>query len=68
MMSLFMLTGYGLAASVVYRLFPMRFRWVILLLMSYGFYAARALPAALGNILVFLLVGVWRGATGNYIF
>ena len=29
---------------------------------------ARALPAALGNILVFLLVGVWHGATSNYIF
>ena len=28
---------------------------------------ARALPAALGNILVFLLVGVWHGATSNYI-
>ena len=28
---------------------------------------ARALPAALGNILVFLLVGLWHGATGNYI-
>ena len=29
--------------------------------------AARALPAALGNILVFLLVGVWHGATMNYV-
>ena len=29
---------------------------------------ARALPAALGNILVFLLVGVWHGATNNYVF
>ena len=28
---------------------------------------ARALPAALGNILVFLLVGLWHGATSNYI-
>ena len=27
----------------------------------------RALPAALGNLLVFLLVGVWHGATGNYV-
>ncbi len=34
----------------------------------FGTDAARALPAALGNILVFLLVGVWHGATGNYIF
>ncbi len=28
---------------------------------------ARALPAVLGNLLVFLLVGVWHGATANYI-
>ena len=28
---------------------------------------ARALPAALGNLLVFLLVGLWHGATSNYI-
>ena len=27
----------------------------------------RALPAALGNILVFLLVGIWHGATANYV-
>jgi len=28
---------------------------------------SRALPAALGNVLVFVLVGVWHGATGNYV-
>ena len=28
---------------------------------------ARALPAALGNVLVFVLVGVWHGAASNYI-
>ena len=28
---------------------------------------SRALPAALGNILVFLLVGIWHGAQMNYI-
>lgn len=33
----------------------------------FGTEFGRALPAALGNILVFLLVGVWHGATGNYI-
>lgn len=27
----------------------------------------RALPAALGNILVFLLVGIWHGASSNYV-
>lgn len=32
-----------------------------------GVNAARALPAALGNILVFLLVGIWHGASSNYI-
>ena len=34
----------------------------------FGAEFARALPAALGNILVFLLVGVWHGATSNYVF
>lgn len=34
----------------------------------FGADVARALPAALGNILVFLLVGVWHGATSNYVF
>lgn len=33
----------------------------------FGAAFARALPAALGNILVFTLVGVWHGATSNYI-
>ncbi|MBQ2992027.1 MAG: MBOAT family protein [Clostridia bacterium] len=34
----------------------------------FGAEFARALPAALGNIVVFLLVGVWHGASSNYIF
>ncbi len=33
----------------------------------FGAAFARALPAALGNLLVFPLVGVWHGATSNYI-
>ena len=33
----------------------------------FGAHVSRALPAVLGNILVFLLVGVWHGATSNYI-
>ena len=33
----------------------------------FGAEIARALPAALGNILVFLLVGLWHGATANYV-
>ena len=32
-----------------------------------GASVARALPAALGNILVFLLVGLWHGASMNYV-
>ena len=28
---------------------------------------SRTLPAALGNLLVFLLVGLWHGATANYL-
>ena len=32
-----------------------------------GAEVSRALPAALGNILVFLLVGIWHGATANYV-
>ena len=59
-MSLFQLTGYGIAASIVYYLFPLRFRWVILLLFSYGFYAARAL-SGLPFILITTLT-TWAGA------
>ena len=59
-MSLFMLTGYGFAASVVYHLFPRRFRWVILLLFSYGFYASRALSGI--PFLVTTTLSTWLGA------
>ena len=33
----------------------------------FGAEVARALPAALGNILVFLLVGLWHGATASFV-
>ena len=33
----------------------------------FGAEVGRALPAALGNLLVFLLVGVWHGASMNYV-
>ena len=59
-MSLFMLTGYGLAASVVYHLFPLRFRWVVLLLLSYGFYASRALTGL--PFIVTTTLTTWLGA------
>lgn len=32
-----------------------------------GAHIARALPAALGNVLVFFLVGIWHGAQMNYV-
>ena len=33
----------------------------------FGANVSRAFPAAVGNVLVFLLVGVWHGATANYV-
>ena len=33
----------------------------------FGKYLGRTLPVAIGNILVFFLVGVWHGANWNYI-
>ena len=33
----------------------------------FGASFSRAFPAAVGNVLVFLLVGVWHGATANYV-
>lgn len=42
-MSLFKLTAYGVLCAAVYHLCPRRGRWIVLLLFSYGFYAARAL-------------------------
>ncbi|MDO5378719.1 MAG: MBOAT family O-acyltransferase [Clostridia bacterium] len=41
-MSLFKLTAYGALCAAIYHLFPKRGRWFVLLLLSYGFYAARA--------------------------
>ncbi|MBR5301573.1 MAG: MBOAT family protein [Clostridia bacterium] len=59
-MSLFMLAAYGFACSAVYYISPRRFRWVILLIFSYGFYATRAL-AGLPFILTTTLT-TWLGA------
>ena len=61
-MSLFMLAAYGCACAGVYRICPRRFRWIILLLCSYGFYAARGL-AGLPFILLTTL-STWLGALG----
>ncbi|MDO5298346.1 MAG: MBOAT family O-acyltransferase [Clostridia bacterium] len=59
-MSLFLLTAYGFACAAVYYICPMRFRWIVLLLASYGFYASRAF-ASLPFILLTTLT-TWLGA------
>ena len=59
-MSLFSLAAYGFASTAVYYVFPKRFRWIVLLLASYGFYASRAV-ASLPFILATTL-STWLGA------
>lgn len=59
-MSLFSLAAYGFATTAMYYLIPRRFRWIILLLASYGFYASRAF-SSLPFILVTTL-STWLGA------
>ena len=63
-MSLFSFAFYGLACAALYHVFPKRLRWVLLLICSYGFYAAkaaRALPfillTTLSTWLFALLIG-----------
>ena len=59
-MSLFSLAAYGFASTAVYYMFPKRFRWIVLLLASYGFYASRAV-SSLPFILATTL-STWLGA------
>ncbi len=59
-MTLFALAGYGFACAALYYLVPMRVRWVVLLLVSYGFYAMRG-PAGLPFMLMTTLT-TWLGA------
>ena len=59
-MSLFSLAAYGFASTAAYYVFPKRFRWIVLLLASYGFYASRAV-ASLPFILATTL-STWLGA------
>jgi len=59
-MSLFMLTAYGMICALIYHLFPMRMRWIVLLLCSYGFYIARA-SSGLPFILL-TTASTWLGA------
>jgi len=42
--------------------------WVSQRLKKYSRTAARAFPAAVGNVVIFLLVGLWHGAQWRYIF
>ncbi len=59
-MSLYALIGYGFACAVCYYLIPGRIRWLVLLLASYGFYAAQSV-----NALPYILLttaSTWVGA------
>lgn len=63
-----MLTAYGFACATVYHLFPMRLRWVALLLMSLGFYAGRGLaglPFMLLTMLTTWLCALLIGRAGE---
>ena len=59
-MSLFQLAAFGMACAAAYHIIPRRVRWVVLLVASFGFYAARSL-SGLPFILVTTL-STWLGA------
>lgn len=59
-MSLFSLSAYGFAAVAVYYICPKRFRWIVLLLVSYGFYASKALSAL--PFILLTTLSTWLGA------
>ena len=59
-MSLYALIGYGFACALAYYLCPGRIRWLVLLIASYGFYAAQSVYA-LPYILLTTL-STWAGA------
>ena len=59
-MSLFQLAAFGMACAAVYHIIPRRVSWVVLLVASYGFYAARSL-SGLPFILATTL-STWLGA------
>ena len=61
-MTLFLLAAYGFVCAAVYHVCPARFRWVVLLAVSYGFYASRSLPG-LPFILTTTLT-TWLSARG----
>ena len=67
-MSLFRLAAYGFACTAAYYLVPKRFRWMVLLAFSYGFYAARALtglPFILLTTLTTWLAALRIGSIGE---
>ena len=59
-MSLFALCAYGAACAALCRICPGRLRWLVLLLLSLGFYALRG-PAGLPFLLLTAL-SAWLGA------
>ena len=59
-MSLFSLAFYGFFCAALYYIFPRRFRWVILLALSYGFYASRAFSAL--PFIFTTTLSTWLGA------
>ena len=59
-MSLFSLSFYGFFCAALYYLFPRRVRWVILLAMSFGFYASRAFSAL--PFILMTTLSTWLGA------
>ena len=67
-MTLFRLAAYGFACTAAYYLVPKRFRWMVLLAFSYGFYAARALtglPFILLTTLTTWLAALRIGSIGE---
>jgi len=55
-----MLAAYGFACAAVYHLMPRRVRWIVLLLFSYGFYAARGLTGL--PFILLTTLSTWLGA------
>ena len=59
-MSLYALIGCGFACAVCTYLVPGRLRWLVLLLASYGFYAAQSVTAL--PYILLTTVSTWAGA------
>ena len=59
-MSLFQLAAFGIAGAGLCRLCPRRLRYVVLLVISFGFYAARALTGL--PFLLLTMLTTWAAA------